>query len=253
MGTRTRTTPRKPRGTVVIAGKPDDGPAFPIDGAGKPENATGDSDSTAGASGSIIDPASAERPDAGSGDNSTGNVDPTTGKRRYKRRAAKAADPLSISEISDWKDIALSTHAMLFGLTHNPLFDIDEIDAEKITRLSSNVARHYENIPGISPKTKDWILFIQGASAIYGPRFAAWRMQKAMSKPARSSPQSPHAPAHVAPAATAPNQPSGASPGVAQRTSPLPPNNFNGASQTPARTQPGIATLDGSDLPLKMN
>jgi hypothetical protein len=147
---------------------------------------------------------------------------------------------------------------MLHGLTQNPLFEIDESDAEKITRLASNVARYYDNIPGVSPKTKDWILLIQGAGAIYGPRFAAWRIEKAMARKAAPRPQSPHAPANVAPAPTAPNvrQPDpvvSPSPGVAAR-SPLPPNNLNGAGPAPApRQQPGLGTLDGADLPLKLN
>lgn len=157
---------------------------------------------------------------------------------------------------------------MLFGLTQNPLFDIDDADAEKITKAAANVMRHYENIPGISPKTRDWILLIQAAGSMYGPRFLAWRMEAAMRRAKTVPPRvNPSAPANVAPAATAPqprpvdlsqvNRQPTPMPGVADpsahRTAP-PVNSFVQASPNAnPRNQPGLDKLDGADMPLKLN
>lgn len=246
MGTPARRPTRGARNKNVGDGKPNidaGNDVFDVDNpTGKPP---GDSGAAALPSGSTVDPASVGRP--GGTDNGSDNSAAASGdrpKRKYTRRAARSADPLSVDEISGWKDIALSTHAMLHSLTQNPLFDIDENDAEKITRLASNVARHYENIPGISPKTKDWIMLIQGAGVIYGPRFAVWQMQRAeRRKSATLPPRSPHAPANVAPAPTAANA------DIRQRTVP-PANNL---SPQGMRQQPGIAELDGAEKALKIN
>lgn len=254
MGTRARATSRKPRGPAIVIRDDADGNIKPLEFAGDPETGGSVDPGIEQLSGSIVDPGSVGNP-GGSGNSGTGNIDPATGKRRYRaRRTAKAADPVSLSEITGWKDIALSAHAMLHGLTKNPLFDIDESDAERITLLSANVARHYENIPGVSAKTKDWILFIQGAAAIYAPRFMVWQMQRAEAKRNRQPvPQSPHAPRNVAPSPTAANvqQPeaSQASPGVSQRT--MPPANTMPGPNNP-RNQPGLNGLDGADLPIKL-
>jgi hypothetical protein len=160
---------------------------------------------------------------------------------------------------------------MLYGITQNPLFDIDEKDADNITLRAANVARHYENIPGVSQKTRDWILFIQCLGAVYVPRFAAWRMEVASRQPKPARPQSPLAPQNVAPSPSAANRapqekvaPSQQSP--LPRNQPMPTaDDATQLPQTPGtqppapppsvqpRHNPALDAVDGSGRPLKFN
>jgi hypothetical protein len=255
MGKPARATTRAARKRNSSVAKPDGGSVVEAGDAGNPETGSGDSgDSADLRNGSVIDPGTiGSAADTGSGDSATGNIDPTTGKRRYKRRASKAADAVSL-DLGSFKDILYSTHAMLASIASAPGMAIDEDEAEKLAKAVANVSRHYD-IPTMAQTTVDWVMLIQACGAIYGPRLLAWKMDRA-AKRARPAPQSPMAPRNVAPAPTAPNvqQPETAamaSPGVSSRTTP-PPNVMSNAS-APVRNQPGLDTLDGAGSPLKIN
>lgn len=255
MGKRARATSRKPRGAAAIAGKPVDGNAGETGDVGNSDD-TGNRDTGGGTvNGSIVDPGSVgsrAADDNGSGDSAAGNVDPATGRRRYKRRAARTQDAVSL-DLGSFKDILFSTHAMLAAIVSAPNIAIDESEAETLAKAIANVSRHYD-VPTMAQQTVDWIMLIQAGGAIYGPRLIAWKMDRAARR-AKPAPQSPMAPRNVAPAATAPNvvQPEAAqaSPGVAARTTPPP--NIMSTGPGPTRNQPGLDTLDGSSLPLKLN
>lgn len=261
MGKRARATARKPRGAIRSADDADNGIVVAGDDAGNTAAVAGGGDTVNTAGGSIVDPGNIGNPgstdDNGSGNSaaSGGNVDPVTGKRRYKRRAAKASPDAVSLEIGSFKDILYSTHAMIASIASAPGVAIDDDEAEKLAKAIGNVTRHYE-VPSMAQSTLDWIMLIQACGAVYGPRLLAWKMERAARR-VKPAPQSPMAPRNVAPAPTAPNadtiRPGGfvsaASPGVSERATPT-----NGAMPTaPARNQPGISTLDGSDLPLKLN
>lgn len=135
-----------------------------------------------------------------------------------------------------------------------PNLELDDDEAVKLSKAIANVTRHYD-VPGMSQKTVDWIMAVQAGGAIYGPRLLAWRMERA-SRMAKPAPQNPSAPANIAPAASAP----GARP-IARPATPAPqpsdpvraPQPQSPAPNGPARQQPGLAQLDGADLPIKFN
>jgi len=254
MGKRARATARKPREPVSGDTVRDIFAEDAIGSAGNPGG--GDSENTA--SGSIIDPAIVgKRDDSGDGGSDTGNRDRTgedRPKRKYTRRAAtKSADAISL-DIGSFKDILYSTHAMIASIFNAPNVELDEDEAAKMAKAIANVTRHYD-VPGMSQKTVDWIMCMQAAGAVYGPRMLAWRMDRVarMTKPA---PQNPSAPANIAPAANAP----GARPMQRMETearvpvSPVPaPRQPNSVPAGPSRIQPGLDQLDGAGLPLKLN
>lgn len=218
-----------------------------VDETGSAGNAEALADDSVASDGSIVNPArvgtgSGNPDNNGSGDHSTGNIDPVTGKRKYKRRGAtKTADAVSL-DIGSFKDILFSTHAMLAALTSSPALELDEEEAAKLAKGISNVTRHY-NVPQMAQKSVDWIMLMQTCGAVYGPRVMAWKLDRQM-RNAKPAPQHKAAPQNISPAPTAPNQP----PREAPRAAPK----METASPVGMRSQPGLGDLDGANLPLKL-
>lgn len=152
---------------------------------------------------------------------------------------------------------------MLASMFNAPNMALDDDEAEKLSKAIANVTRHYD-VPGMSQKSVDWIMAIQAGGSIYGTRLLAWRMERA-TKAVKPAPQNPNAPANVGPSASAP----GARPMAQEATpnihhgqrlpTPMPGNETTRQPQHapvngPVRQQqPGLAHLDGADLPIKFN
>lgn len=257
MGKPSRNTTRKSR----RAAKPSDEPV--IDLGNGASDVEGDTDSGSDTDASVVDPSSIGRhsadagaDDNGSGDNrSGGNIDPVTGKRKYKRRKATANPDAVTLDIGSFKDILYSTHAMLAAITSSPSLEIDEDEAAKLAKGIGNVTRHYD-VPQMAQQTVDWIMLMQTAGAIYGPRLIAWRLDRA-ARNVRPPPIHRAAPQNVAPAPTAPNaaQPQRPVSSVVARMDDVTPQRQQPMAAAPngTRNTPGISDLDGAGLPLKFN
>lgn len=257
MGTPARAATRSNRRKNERAGRSNDGAGSGVVNAAG-SAAASDSDPVAdAASGPIVDPASignSAASDSGGSDPS-GSTPGERVKRKYTRRASKTADAVTL-DLGSFKDILFSTHAMLASIASAPDLAIDEDEAEKLAKAIANVSRHY-NVPTMAQETLDWIMLIQAGGAIYGPRIIAWRMDR-MSRRVKPTPQSPMAPRNVAPSPSAANvaaeEKISATSEARGHITPAPVNHMRPPTTAPqARVQPGLDTLDGATLPIKMN
>lgn len=242
MGKTGRTTSRRNRRAADKSGQPTIDLSSDLGSAEIPTGTVDSGRAPDVTDGSVIDPASLRSAnggsDASSDNNPIGNLDPATGKRKYRKRGL-AADTVSL-ELGTFKDLLFSTHAMLHSLTKSVLFEIDNDDAEKLAKAVANVTRHYD-LPGMSQKTLDHIVLIQACGAIYGPRLMAMKLERIEARnAARQAPRHPNAPQNVAPAATAANAP-------AQRT-PVPVNEMQMHNPHDMRKQPMPSAGDVSQL-----
>jgi hypothetical protein len=122
----------------------------------------------------------------GSGDGNAGDSGPyghgyfANGKPR--RRAPKGTrspratkTPLDIKAL---EGILLNIHSTLAALTRIPEFGLEEKEAEQLARSVAQVSRHY-NVPAVAPYIIDHVNLVIALCAIYGPRYAAYKIRTA--------------------------------------------------------------------------
>lgn len=157
----------------------------------------------------------------------TGTINTGTPRKRGRppgstNRAKEV--PLSVSGI---ETLLLGIHTTLLHATGAPEFELSPEEANQLSKAYCDVALHYPSL-ALAPNVAAIVNLGTTVSIVYGSRFAAYRMRRAMEKTQRRS-----SPLAAAPTATSPAAPAGPS----QHLMPQP-EYVNGNPRQEPRTMP---------------
>lgn len=144
-------------------------------------NVTKGATSEAGSIGTTIDPAAAAA--AAGADKSTGNIDASTGKRKYtKRGETRPSGPQTPLDLSLFNAPLVAINAALANKTGRGEWSMTIEEAEKVTKAASKVLSEYKI--EVDPKHQAMVEFFGAIASVYGTR--AFTIYVLNRKPVRS-------------------------------------------------------------------
>lgn len=138
----------------------------------------------------FVDPATATSPGNGSvGGSSTGRRGRPKGSKN--RTAKQKKETVSLDTASALASAVFAIHTGLAIIAKTPELELDENEADKITKAGLGVARHYANVQ-MTEKAADWVALFSALGAVYGPRWMAIKIRRQNTRPPQTT-QAPQA------------------------------------------------------------